>query len=201
VSTGYEGPLEEFRALRQEIDSRSRNQHQILSLQLTTAGGIFGLVISKPHLFALLTVVPVTSYLLCGRFATQGHAVEAAARYIMDELDQRVPGGLRWEAWQRADKRKDYRWAWFVPLLLTFSGASALAIGSSMLYYFAFEGKGDCVHVWTVAVWMAGLLLLVGTVLLLRALRKKLPDRAGSSPGGPCKCVGRPGPRGAGRRW
>ncbi|GAA4459400.1 hypothetical protein GCM10023170_058880 [Phytohabitans houttuyneae] len=149
-------------------------------MQLTTAGGLFGLVIDEPKRFALLALIPITSYLLCGRFVTQVHAVEALARYIREVLNRKVGGGFNWERWQRDTKRKDYAWAWFIPLLLTFPGASVLAIGGCAAVA-VLDRKKYGVEGWALAALIEalvlGLVATVGSYLLLRGARKKLPDR------------------------
>lgn len=176
MATGYEGPLEEYRSLRQEIDARSRNQHQILSFQLTTVGGIFAFVITKTEFHQLLVIVPVTSYLLCGRFVTQVYAVLAAARYIRRHLSQQVPGGLSWEKWQRYYRRRDYSLAWFLPLSLTFPGAGLLAVGVS-IGYVALDKSSFRVWAAMGVAWVIGLAASVGSFLLLHGVRKRLPDQ------------------------
>src|SRR5262249_48999038 len=89
----FEGPLAEFRALRQEIEDPIKAQHQILSLQLTLTAAIFGFVISRSGLTPLLAIVPISSYLLCGRLVSQHVGTVHASEYIMSELSGRVPGG------------------------------------------------------------------------------------------------------------
>lgn len=96
---GFDGPLAEFSALREEIQARVKAQQQMLSLQLTLSGAVFGFAISQPGKTALLLIVPFSSYLLCGRLVAQHFGTLRVAKYIKEDLSDRVPGGLRWEQW------------------------------------------------------------------------------------------------------
>jgi hypothetical protein len=192
MPTGYEGPLAEFSALRQEIDARNGNQHQILSLQLLTAGGIFGLVIKDREFVPLLILVPFTSYLLCGRCVTQGHAVERIAQYIRRRLSPQVPGGLGWEKWHRARRRRDYRWSWFVPLLLSFPGASLLAIGACGFAVALMHDKAftkEPARYFLIAACVLAVVPLVGSVVQLSRLRRLLDGRNARQTGPPWRVV------------
>ncbi len=95
----YDGALAEFNALRTEIDSRSKYQQQILSLQLTLTTALFGLGLTEPVPPGVLLVIPLTSYLLCARYIGQRSAIRWASRYITEQLSPRVPDGLGSSAW------------------------------------------------------------------------------------------------------
>jgi hypothetical protein len=69
---GHEGALAEFAALRQEIAGRSSAQQNILALQLTTSGALFGFALAKSGRAGLLLIVPVVSYLLLTRYLMRG---------------------------------------------------------------------------------------------------------------------------------
>ncbi|MFL6124275.1 hypothetical protein [Actinophytocola sp.] len=96
---GHEGPLAEFTALRQEIDRKMTSQQQASNLQVTISGAVFGFVITNQDRVALLLVLPLTTYMLFGRYATYHAAIHDAATYIREVLDGKVPGGLGWERW------------------------------------------------------------------------------------------------------
>lgn len=126
--TGHEGPLAEFDALRREIEARIAMQHQIFTLQLTTAGAIFGLVLSKQNLWPIVLIVPVTSFLFAGSYLSLHLTIRQAARYIEGELSPRVPGGLHWEVYFK-DYRKKVTQPLVSPFYLAFPGVSVLAVG------------------------------------------------------------------------
>ena len=135
------GPLAEFSALREEIQERVKAQQHMLSLQLTLSGAVFGFSISRPGMIALLLIVPFSSYLLCGRLVAHHFGTLRVAKYIREELNGQVPGGLRWEEWlERQQCRRPHFLGSALPLLLTFVGASVLALGWTIGYVFVRDG-------------------------------------------------------------
>lgn len=152
----HEGPLAEFVSLRTEIDSRAKFQQQILALQLTLTSAIFGFALSRPGMAGLLLIVPVSSYLLCGRYVAQRTAIRWASTYINEALNPRVPGGLGWVSWSRANRRPDRLLDWLVPLLLSFPGASTLALAWTLgtIIFSGHEGWGAKIAFGIV--WLAG---------------------------------------------
>jgi hypothetical protein len=64
---GFEGPLAEYSAREEEIAARKARQHNIFTVQLTTAGAIFSFALGAPGNRGLLLRVPVTSFLLASR--------------------------------------------------------------------------------------------------------------------------------------
>jgi hypothetical protein len=118
------------------MELRSRHQNQIVTLQLTLTGAVFSFALTRPDLEMALLIVPISSYLLCGRYASQHGAIKRIARYIRDELSARVPGGFGWEHRIRAEPRKDRLLGWFLPFMLAFPGASVVALAwTSELVY------------------------------------------------------------------
>lgn len=97
--------MAEFVALRQEIERRSIAQHALFALQLTSSGAIFSFAFTGAGHIGFLLIIPISTYMLCARYIEQQYGIQRIARYIKDELDGRVPGGLRWEAWQVANAR------------------------------------------------------------------------------------------------
>lgn len=154
---GHEGPLAEFAALRQEMDMKIQNQYQLLTLQLTLTGAIFSFAISRAGLAGLLLIVPVSTYLLCGRWASQHHGIHRIGTYIQQELSQRVPGGLGWEAWTRDNPRKGRLLGMTVPMFLTFPGAALLSLAWSFGYIFLGQ-QGAAARTGLVLIWVLGLL-------------------------------------------
>jgi hypothetical protein len=87
--------IAQYNTLRQEIDSRAKRAHHILMTQLFVAGAIFAYALGTrqdPGNAAVLLIVPVTSFLLLGRFADQMHASSRIGRFLREHLDEHVPG-------------------------------------------------------------------------------------------------------------
>jgi hypothetical protein len=153
----YDGALAEFSSLRTEIDSRYKYQQQILALQLTLTTAIFAFGLSKPVPLGILMIVPLSSYLLCGRYIGQRTAIRWVSRYITEELSPRIPDGLGWPKWSAENRRPERLLDWYLPLLIGFPGASLLALGwTARLVVVPERGLG-----WGTAglaiVWLAGL--------------------------------------------
>ena len=137
---GFEGPLAEFTALREEIQERVKAQQQLMSLQLTGSAAVFGFAVTQDGMKALLLIVPFTSYLLCGRLVAQHFAIFRVAEYIQHHLSPRVPGGLLWERWLRERPTGQHLLGAVLPLLLSFVGAGVLALVWAFEFVFAQEG-------------------------------------------------------------
>jgi hypothetical protein len=122
---GADGPLAEFAALRNEILQLNQQQNQMLALQLTIAGAVFGIAISHADLAAILMIVPAVSHSPCARYLMNVISITEIARYIRDELANRVPGGLGWESWMLSNSRESMNYSLvLIPLLFTFPGVS-----------------------------------------------------------------------------
>ena len=179
TSQGYEGPLAEFSALREEIQERVRAQQQLFSLQLTLAGAVFGFAISRPGMTALLLIVPFSSYLLCGRLIAQHFGTLRVAKYIKEELSRQVPGGLRWEAWlEQQQRRHPHPLGSALPLLFTFVGASVLALGWTIGYVFVRDGVDVLPRLGLVTVWLVGLTTAGLSTMLVLQMVGHLPVRS-----------------------
>jgi hypothetical protein len=172
---GHEGPLAEFAALRQEIDDFRRAQFQILALQLTITGAVFGFVLSVANISALLLVLPVSSYLLCARYVAQHLGTLIDALYIREELSPRVPGGLGWEAWRHGPAAsrlglppRRRLWLSTIPLLLGFPGSATLALAWSFASLFPpLNGPLTASTAGLAVVWMIGIVATVASSWLL----------------------------------
>ena len=86
TGNGHEGPLAEFVALRQEMDTTQRHQQQTLVLQVTLSGAVFSFALSRNGLIGLLLIVPLSSYLFCARFMTHHRDIAFLGLYIRTEL-------------------------------------------------------------------------------------------------------------------
>jgi hypothetical protein len=125
---GFEGPLAEYTALRQEMANRAQLQQVMLTTQLTITGAVFGFALSGPDRVALLLVLPVSGYLLCARYIAQAYAIARISRYLREHLHHRIPGGLGWDFWTLRQPRSYVRYGWLAPLMLSFPGAAAVAV-------------------------------------------------------------------------
>ncbi len=172
----YDGALAEFSSLRTEIDSRSKYQQQILVLQLTLTSAIFGLGLSKPVPLGILLIVPLSSYLLCGRYIGQRTAIRWASRYITEKLSPRVPGGLGWSRWTSENRRPERLVDWYLPLIICFPGASLLALGWTVRLVFVPGHRSGWATTGLVMVWISGLLATAASGgLLSRVFRDRSP--------------------------
>ncbi|AXO36971.1 hypothetical protein AB0K27_08765 [Micromonospora echinospora] len=167
------GALAEYQSLRAEIDSRAKFQQQILALQLTLTSAIVAFALSSPGLLPVLLIVPLSSYLLCGRYVGQRTAMRWTTRYINEELAPRVPGGLGWAAWSQANRRPARVLDWFIPLLICFPGAGVLALGWTLWPTFTHRHAGAVVGLGTV--WTVGLLATGLSIYLLTGVLRSRP--------------------------
>jgi hypothetical protein len=172
---GSEGPTAEFVALRDEIQERFKAQQNLLSLQLTLTGTVFGFAISQRGLTALLLIVPFSSYLLCGRLVAQHFAGQKVAQYITEELSSRVQGRLGWEQWLRNSQRRPHVLGSTLPLLLTFVGASVLALAWTVGFVFLRGGVPAGPHMGMVVLWLFGLAATGLSTTLVLQMAGRLP--------------------------
>jgi len=180
ANEGHEGPLAEFVALRQEIDDFRRAQFQILALQLTITGAVFGFVLSAANISALLLVLPISSYLLCGRYVAQHLGTLIDALYIRVELSPRIPGGLGWEAWRHGPAvsrlglpLQRRLWLSTIPLLLGFPGSAILALAWSASLFLPLSGPLTPGEAGLAAVWLIGTTATVASAWLLILMGRK----------------------------
>jgi hypothetical protein len=131
-STDADGALGEYAALRQEIDTRANRQHNIVTTQLVTAGALFGFALSDianadATRSLVILLVPITSYVLFGRYADNVLKIRRIHQYLRDNLAPRVPG-LQWERWADDNQGGLMVAVWIAPIGLTFLGAPAAAL-------------------------------------------------------------------------
>lgn len=134
--------LAEYAALRTEVDRRAAIQWNVLALQLTSAGVIASLAISRTSEIALLLVIPLSSYMLGSRYILHDFHLKLISRYIRDSLSGRLQGHLAWESWkisQIMTKAGPRGWltpaAWNLlhPTRLAFEGVAWLALLTAAL--------------------------------------------------------------------
>jgi hypothetical protein len=153
----------------------NQQQHQIMALQLTLVGAIFGIAISRPGLAGILMIVPVISYSLCMRHLTNGLSIFEIARYIRDDLSGRVPGGLRWESWLIQHGRESITYGVVIPMVLTFPGVSVVALAWTVTFPFS---HGIAAAIGLAVIWLISAVATVHqTVLILRIRRDRWPSR------------------------
>lgn len=167
--------IAEYTSLRSEIDGRAKYQQQILALQLTLTSAIFGFALSRARLTEILLIVPISSYLLCGRYIAQRTAIRWISTYIRDVLDERVGGGLGWIAWSRINPRPDRSTDWLVPMLLTFPGASLLALGWAFPLPFYQHHVAVAARIGLIGLWLVG---AFGAAMAARMIVRVYLDRA-----------------------
>jgi hypothetical protein len=176
-----DGPLAEFLALREEILDRVKGQQQLFTFQLTVAATVFGFAATQRGLTAVMLIVPFSSYLLCGRLVAQHFGTVRVAEYIMDELSGKVPGGLHWEAWLRAKPVKPHLLGSLLPHLLTFTGASTLALVSTARY--AFGADDGTSRIGLIAIWCLGAATAVLTTILVLQMTGRAPVKGWTQTG------------------
>lgn len=128
ASSAADGPTTEYVGLRAEIERRSGEQHTLVTTQLAFAGAILGFILAEPQRNLLALVLPGVSYALSARFMANELSIRRIARYIREELETRVPGGLRWESWGRDNPAEHPVMLWLFPLAFTFPGSSLVAL-------------------------------------------------------------------------
>jgi hypothetical protein len=134
---GNQVMLAEYSALRAEVDRRASVQWNVLALQISSAGVIASLAISRVADIALLLVIPLSSYMLGSRYILHDYHIKLIGRYIRESLSGRLGGHLQWESWRidhMAPDVKPCRWltatGWNVlhPTRLAFEGVAWLSL-------------------------------------------------------------------------
>jgi hypothetical protein len=132
--------LAEFSALRAEIERRAGVQWNVFALQVTTAGAISSVALSRASNAALLLLIPLSSYMFGSRYILHDHYIKLIHGYIRGSLSPSLAGRLGWERWR--DNAAPIRsgrlftptdWRWTHPTRLAFEGIGTLAlIGSGL---------------------------------------------------------------------
>jgi hypothetical protein len=152
----HDGPLAEFVALRAELLQRAANQAHLMSLQLTAVGAILSLAIARGSLRGLALVIPLVGYSLYSRYVDDALTVIRIARYIRDDLDSRVPGGLRWERWLAQDAGRSSLHSRISRFML-FPAISAVSLAWTFGFVFAERRRDLVVRIVLAVIWAAGL--------------------------------------------
>jgi hypothetical protein len=134
---GNQVMLAEYSALRSEVDRRANIQWNVLALQVTSAGVIASLAISRPADIGLLLVIPLSSYMLGSRYILHDYHLKLISRYIRVSLSARLQGNLAWEDWKAKQMAPDVHrrnwltvtgWSLVHPTRLAFEGVAWLAL-------------------------------------------------------------------------
>jgi IPT/TIG domain len=129
--------LAEYSALRSEVDRRANVQWNVVALQITSAGVIASLAISRVADIALLLVIPLLSYMLGTRYILNAYHINLITSYIRYSLSVRLQGHLAWEGWKAHKTRPEVEprrwltatgWNWSHPTRLAFEGVASLAL-------------------------------------------------------------------------
>lgn len=108
--------LEEYRMLRADIQQRINFRFQIFNLLLVVLGAVWSVGLDKGNVHILL-VYPVLALFLTLSWIHQGMVMIKLSRYLLEELEPKLPG-LSWEAWVHKDSKR-------------FSGFSAMGLWSA----------------------------------------------------------------------
>lgn len=113
------------------------------------------------------------------RLVAQHFGTLRVAKYIREELSDRVPGGLGWEGWLlHQQRRRSHVFGSALPLLLTFVGASALALGWTSGYVFGQHPVPTLGRLGLMAVWLTGLATSALCTVLILQMAGRLPVRS-----------------------
>lgn len=134
--------LAEYAALRAEVDRRTNVQWNVVALQITSAGVIASLAITRISDIALLLVIPLLSYMLGSRYILHDYHIKLISTYIRDSLSARLHDHLKWESWKPRRIEADTQWRRWVtptgwnplhPSRLAFEGVASLALVAAAL--------------------------------------------------------------------
>jgi hypothetical protein len=176
--------LEEFQALRQEMDARAQRLYSLSALQLTISGAIFAFATTQ-HITPLLLLIPFSSYLLCGRYYDQHKGALRIARYIREKLDKDQSVTLGWEKWisqtRISDRGKLKNFEELagltIPLYLLFPLTAVLALLWALPE--TFWREHDLTGIAIILIWVLGLFTTLACFYLVKKLvasLKKLDD-------------------------
>ena len=97
--------LEEFRALRAEIDRRSGAQQTLVGLQLTASAAIAAIAAGHASAIAAVLIISPLSFFLALQWTDHHAQIQLEGQYIMTFLEPMAPG-LGWETWLRSKSKE-----------------------------------------------------------------------------------------------
>ncbi len=134
--------LAEYAALRSELERRASIQWNVVALQVSSAGVVASLAISKTSYNALLLILPLSSYVFGSRYILHDFHMKLIDRYVQESLSRRLGGNLQWQAWKVNESKRAtigstappaVKWNVFQPTRLTFEGVAFLALLAALL--------------------------------------------------------------------
>ncbi len=131
--------LAEYGALRTELERRASIQWNVVALQVSSAGVVASLAISKTSYNALLLILPLSSYVFGSRYILHDFHMKLINRYVQESLSSRLGGNLQWQAWKAKQATIARRaplavkWNVFQPTRLSFEGVAFLALFAALL--------------------------------------------------------------------
>ncbi len=94
----HEMILEEFRALRTEVDSTKSRAVKTVWLGLTTVP-VLTFISELPNVHFLGPLIPFVVLVLTVLFVSEEHALMRCGRYIRERIEPLVESGAGWESW------------------------------------------------------------------------------------------------------
>jgi hypothetical protein len=169
--------LAEFASLRAETDRRANAQWNVFALQITSAGAIAGVAISSPSNYAIMLLVPFSSYMLGSRYILHDFHLKLIQRYISESLSPRLNGELKWGSWKAEALSGVQQRPWFDvvswnvvhPTRLAFEGLALLAlvgVAVAISHMIIFDPPAWYATSFLIVFWILGLVL---TYLLHRS--------------------------------
>ena len=153
------GPLAEFAALRQEIERRSNTQQILFTLQITISGAMFSFALTGQGRSYFLLIIPISTYILTGRYVIQHYGIVYAGEYIRDVLATTVAGGLGWERWLINHRRKHlFFLEWVDPHYMAYPGVALLALTWIAPRLVLDNGLSPPVKVGMISLWFLGVM-------------------------------------------
>lgn len=157
--------LAEFNALRGEIRDRASAAYMLLNLNITATAAVAGFVLSDKADPLLLLVLPLLSPALGMLFVDHSYNITNLGNYINIQLRPlaiSVAGDSRLLGYEEfVDQYERNKLLRFLPLgfplMLLFAGFPCAALVFS---------ASDVEHVWTWALWTAGVLMVVAYLAL-----------------------------------
>lgn len=175
--------LAEFSSLRTEMDRRANVQWNVFALQITSAGAIAGVAITSTSNYAILLLIPFSSYMLGGRYILHDFHLKLIQKYIDDFLSPQLGGELGWGIWkaritsrtQPSPWRGVVTWDAVHPTRLAFEGVALLAsvgAAAAVIYVWTSKSPGWYTASGFAVVWIVGLALIF---LLHRSFNRATP--------------------------
>jgi hypothetical protein len=153
--------LDEFKALRDEINDRATHCHTVININVVASGSVAAFALEDPSRLALLLLLPVLGPVLGLLWLDHSYAIRGIGDYIngylRPEINELAAGDGRLLGWETFldMHEKEHKLLRFLPLglpiSLIFAGVPALALGVAVSAVETVEG-------W--ALWGLGLALI-----------------------------------------